>query len=189
MSFVVIWQVEKAHDADLHCVDWNPHDVNLILTGYLYNLSSCMFILSHETDSMRSVFMLLPIVWVKLYLFYLLFFSLIFVPVFHLWWTLACLWFMFPLLRSADNSVHLFDRRNLNPGGVGTPVHKFEGHSAAVLCVQVWKLFCLLAQFLIVFYLSQYKLYLFSVISDKVIVSSGLQINRLSLALLQRMAF
>lgn len=84
MSFVVIWQVEKAHDADLHCVDWNPHDVNLILTGYLYNLSSCMFILSHETDSMRSVFMLLPIVWVKLYLFYLLFFSHIFVPVFHL---------------------------------------------------------------------------------------------------------
>lgn len=44
---------------------------------------------------------------------------------------------MFPLLRSADNSVHLFDRRNLNPGGVGAPVHKFEGHSAAVLCVQV----------------------------------------------------
>ncbi|KAM1011127.1 hypothetical protein ACFX13_047263 [Malus domestica] len=26
-------KVEKAHDADLHCVDWNPHDVNLILTG------------------------------------------------------------------------------------------------------------------------------------------------------------
>ncbi|CAF2114579.1 unnamed protein product [Brassica oleracea var. botrytis] len=25
--------VEKAHDADLHCVDWNPHDDNLILTG------------------------------------------------------------------------------------------------------------------------------------------------------------
>jgi hypothetical protein len=30
------WQVEKAHDADLHCVDWNPHDVNFILTGYLF---------------------------------------------------------------------------------------------------------------------------------------------------------
>lgn len=29
-------QVEKAHDADLHCVDWNPHDVNLILTGYIF---------------------------------------------------------------------------------------------------------------------------------------------------------
>ncbi|KAK6284385.1 hypothetical protein POUND7_003337 [Theobroma cacao] len=26
-------KVEKAHNADLHCVDWNPHDVNLILTG------------------------------------------------------------------------------------------------------------------------------------------------------------
>ncbi|RYR30160.1 hypothetical protein Ahy_B01g054989 isoform B [Arachis hypogaea] len=28
-------KVEKAHDADLHCVDWNFHDVNLILTGYV----------------------------------------------------------------------------------------------------------------------------------------------------------
>ncbi|KAG6780424.1 hypothetical protein POTOM_013281 [Populus tomentosa] len=63
-------KVEKAHNADLHCVDWNPHDVNLILTG------------------------------------------------------------------SADNSVHMFDRRNLNLGGLGAPVHKFEGHNAAVLCVQ-----------------------------------------------------
>ncbi|CAN4086939.1 unnamed protein product [Withania somnifera] len=26
-------KVEKAHNADLHCVDWNPHDVNYILTG------------------------------------------------------------------------------------------------------------------------------------------------------------
>ncbi|KAE9601615.1 putative transcription factor WD40-like family [Lupinus albus] len=26
-------KVEKAHNADLHCVDWSPHDVNLILTG------------------------------------------------------------------------------------------------------------------------------------------------------------
>ncbi|KAG6388541.1 hypothetical protein SASPL_149969 [Salvia splendens] len=26
-------KVEKAHNADLHCVDWNPNDVNLILTG------------------------------------------------------------------------------------------------------------------------------------------------------------
>lgn len=31
-------QVEKAHDADLHCVDWNPHDQNLILTGYMLNI-------------------------------------------------------------------------------------------------------------------------------------------------------
>ncbi|KAL0380500.1 UNVERIFIED_CONTAM: WD-40 repeat-containing protein MSI4 [Sesamum angustifolium] len=63
-------QVEKAHNADLHCVDWNPNDVNLILTG------------------------------------------------------------------SADNSVRMFDRRNLTSGGVGSPVHIFEGHTAAVLCVQ-----------------------------------------------------
>ncbi|KAK1297920.1 WD-40 repeat-containing protein MSI4 [Acorus calamus] len=28
-----ITKVEKAHNADLHCVDWNPHDNNLILTG------------------------------------------------------------------------------------------------------------------------------------------------------------
>ncbi|KAK3018688.1 hypothetical protein RJ639_003119, partial [Escallonia herrerae] len=26
-------KVEKAHNADLHCVDWNPLDVNFILTG------------------------------------------------------------------------------------------------------------------------------------------------------------
>ncbi|KAG9455613.1 hypothetical protein H6P81_000121 [Aristolochia fimbriata] len=63
-------KVEKAHNADLHCVDWNPHDENLILTG------------------------------------------------------------------SADNSVRMFDRRNLISGGIGAPVHKFEGHKAAVLCVQ-----------------------------------------------------
>ncbi|BFG39728.1 hypothetical protein CerSpe_260020 [Prunus speciosa] len=63
-------KVEKAHNADLHCVDWNPHDDNLILTG------------------------------------------------------------------SADNSVRLFDRRNLTSGGVGAPIYKFEGHKAAVLCVQ-----------------------------------------------------
>ncbi|CAK7352624.1 unnamed protein product [Dovyalis caffra] len=63
-------KVEKAHNADLHCVDWNPHDDNLILTG------------------------------------------------------------------SADTSVSMFDRRNLTSNGVGSPVYKFEGHKAAVLCVQ-----------------------------------------------------
>lgn len=40
------------------------------------------------------------------------------------------------LLRSADKSVHMFDRRNLTSGGLGAPVHKFAGHKAAVLCVQ-----------------------------------------------------
>ncbi|KAI3941916.1 hypothetical protein MKW98_009126 [Papaver atlanticum] len=63
-------KVEKAHNADLHCVDWNRHDENLILTG------------------------------------------------------------------SADNSVRMFDRRNLTADGVGSPIYKFEGHKAAVLCVQ-----------------------------------------------------
>ncbi|XP_074361683.1 WD-40 repeat-containing protein MSI4-like isoform X2 [Apium graveolens] len=32
-GFTPAVKVEKAHDADLHCVDWNPHDVNFILTG------------------------------------------------------------------------------------------------------------------------------------------------------------
>ncbi|CAN8326514.1 unnamed protein product [Cochlearia groenlandica] len=63
-------KVEKAHDDDLHCVDWNPHDNNLILTG------------------------------------------------------------------SADNTVRLFDRRNLTSNGVGSPIYTFEGHKAAILCVQ-----------------------------------------------------
>ncbi|KAM0031976.1 putative transcription factor WD40-like family [Helianthus debilis subsp. tardiflorus] len=63
-------KVEKAHTADLHCVDWNPIDENFILTG------------------------------------------------------------------SADNTVRLFDRRNLTSNGVGAPVHIFNNHNAAVLCVQ-----------------------------------------------------
>ncbi|XP_073150742.1 WD-40 repeat-containing protein MSI4 [Henckelia pumila] len=63
-------KVEKAHNADLHCVDWNSQDENYILTG------------------------------------------------------------------SADHSVCMFDRRTLTSDGVGSPVHKFEGHTAAVLCVQ-----------------------------------------------------
>ncbi|GJR34544.1 retrovirus-related pol polyprotein from transposon TNT 1-94 [Tanacetum coccineum] len=63
-------KVEKAHDADLHCVVWNPIDQNLILTG------------------------------------------------------------------SADNTIHLFDRRNLTTDGIGSPIHIFENHTAAVLCVQ-----------------------------------------------------
>lgn len=52
MFFISDLQVEKAHDADLHCVDWNPHDDNLILTGYaviasaiLLTLSVCLFFL------------------------------------------------------------------------------------------------------------------------------------------------
>lgn len=33
-SIISQFQVEKAHNADLHCVDWSPHDDNYILTGY-----------------------------------------------------------------------------------------------------------------------------------------------------------
>lgn len=88
-------QVEKAHDADLHCVDWNPHDENLILTGY--------------------------VIFCTLYLKL----------------TNLALIASFCAFRSADNSVHMFDRRNLTINGVGSPVHKFQGHDASVLCVQV----------------------------------------------------
>lgn len=35
MDILCLNQVVKAHNADLHCVDWNAHDENLILTGYL----------------------------------------------------------------------------------------------------------------------------------------------------------
>jgi len=31
----------------------------------------------------------------------------------------------------------MFDRRKLKSSGVGSPVYKFKGHDAAVLCVQV----------------------------------------------------
>ncbi|XP_071729453.1 WD-40 repeat-containing protein MSI4-like [Rutidosis leptorrhynchoides] len=37
-----IMKVEKAHNADVHCVDWNPHDENYILTGSADH-SVCMF--------------------------------------------------------------------------------------------------------------------------------------------------
>ncbi|GKA53958.1 WD40 repeat-containing protein MSI4-like protein [Tanacetum coccineum] len=61
-SCLILWdsktEVEKAHDAYIHCVDWNPIDENLILTG------------------------------------------------------------------------------NLTTNGIGSPVHIFENHTAAVLCVQ-----------------------------------------------------
>ncbi|KAJ9551169.1 hypothetical protein OSB04_015214 [Centaurea solstitialis] len=37
-----IMKVEKAHNADVHCVDWSPHDENYILTGSADH-SVCMF--------------------------------------------------------------------------------------------------------------------------------------------------
>ncbi|KAG2249591.1 hypothetical protein Bca52824_089219 [Brassica carinata] len=89
--------VEKAHDADLHCVDWNPHDNNLILTGYLFYTFEY---LSKGTELLLVLTLFLQI------------------------------------LRSADNTVHLFDRRNLTSNGVGSPIYKFKGHEASVLSVQ-----------------------------------------------------
>lgn len=44
--FFLLEQVEKAHDADLHCVDWNPHDVNFILTGYLHFLGIIVYLIA-----------------------------------------------------------------------------------------------------------------------------------------------
>lgn len=44
---------------------------------------------------------------------------------------------------SADNSVCLFDRRSLTSNGVGSPIHIFQHHKAAVLCVQVLSWFVL----------------------------------------------
>jgi WD40 repeat protein len=39
--------------------------------------------------------------------------------------------------RSADASVRLFDHRKLSASNSqGTPIEQFEGHTAAVLCVQ-----------------------------------------------------
>ncbi|KAL0341892.1 UNVERIFIED_CONTAM: Transmembrane 9 superfamily member 7 [Sesamum calycinum] len=40
------------------------------------------------------------------------------------------------LTGSADNTVGMYDRRKLTSGGVQSPIHIFEGHAAAVLCVQ-----------------------------------------------------
>ncbi|KAA8523246.1 hypothetical protein F0562_009669 [Nyssa sinensis] len=42
IGFNPVVKVEKAHKADVHCVDWNPHDENLILTGSADH-SVCMF--------------------------------------------------------------------------------------------------------------------------------------------------
>jgi WD40 repeat protein len=50
----------------------------------------------------------------------------------------GCSFYFFLLcFSSADNTVRMFDRRKLNSRGVGSPVYKFEGHDAPVLCVQV----------------------------------------------------
>ncbi len=48
-------QVEKAHDADLHCVDWNAHDENLLLTGYHFSLLRTCFCGSHNCQPIGIV--------------------------------------------------------------------------------------------------------------------------------------
>lgn len=53
--------------------------------------------------------------------------------------------------RSADNTVCMFDRRNMTTNGIGSPVHKFSGHKAAVLCVQVLHMY-IIYDFFILFY-------------------------------------
>lgn len=53
------------------------------------------------------------------------------------------------IFRSADQSVCMFDRRNLTSDGVASPVHKFVEHKAPVLCVQVFDRL----NFLLLFYL------------------------------------
>lgn len=52
-------------------------------------------------------------------------------------WNLSKILVAISNFRSADNTIRMFDRRNLTNGGVGSPVHTFEAHTAAVLCVQV----------------------------------------------------
>lgn len=77
----------------------------------------------------------------------------------------------------------MYDRRNLTSGGVGSPVHIFEGHSAAVLCVQVLDLqFAAWVLFFCYYYF--FKL----AINTDIIYCSGPQLRQLSSAVLQRMA-
>ncbi|KAI3937528.1 hypothetical protein MKW92_025597 [Papaver armeniacum] len=88
-SYLILWdartgtsptvKVEKSHNADLHCVDWNRHNENLILAGV--------------DDESEIIF-------------------------------------------CAITSGCMFVLRNLTADGVGTPIYKFDGHKAAVLCVQ-----------------------------------------------------
>lgn len=79
----------------------------------------------------------------------------------------------------------MFDRRKLTSDGVGSPIHKFEGHSAAVLCVQV----SMLPDY--IFRTEVYFFFLFWVMFNisNSFVSSGLLTIHQSLEVLQRMEF
>lgn len=79
----------------------------------------------------------------------------------------------------------MFDRRKLTSDGVGSSIHKFEGHSAAVLCVQV----SMLPDY--IFRTEVYFFFLFWVMFNisNSFVSSGLLTSHQSLEVLQRMEF
>jgi hypothetical protein len=87
----------------------------------------------------------------------------------------------------------MFDRRNLTSGGVGSPVHKFEGHNAAVLCVQVtekfWAYFLDFILHMPFHYICRNRAYLVVFNENFAFVFSGLLTNRPSLEVLLRMAF
>lgn len=96
-------------------------------------------------------------------------------------------WNWFISFRSADNSIRMFDRRSLTSGGVGIPVHTFEDHTAAVLCVQV------LQHFMFLFFFSLFGWVVlwsfgFSGVTKEFIRYSGHQTSHLSLEVLQKMA-
>ncbi|KAF8388737.1 hypothetical protein HHK36_025417 [Tetracentron sinense] len=128
--FKTHFQVEKSRNADLHCVDWNPHDENLILTGSS-NKSVRMFDHRNITSGHAPTGEMVEFYGVdesmrvkKVEFFYdpgELIGSLIKV-VSH------------GVARSSNKSVRMFDHRNITSGRVGSPIYKFENHKAAVLC-------------------------------------------------------
>lgn len=87
----------------------------------------------------------------------------------------------------------MFDRRNLTSGGVGSPVHKFEGHNAAVLCVQViekfWDYFLGFMLHHAFCYIFRNRTYLVIFNKKYAFVFSGLLTSHPSLEVLLRMAF
>lgn len=81
----------------------------------------------------------------------------------------------------------MFDRRKLTSDGVGSPIHKFEGHSAAVLCVQVSMLPDYIFRTEVYFFIFYLFWVMFNISNS--FVSSGLLTSHQSLEVLQRMEF
>jgi hypothetical protein len=81
----------------------------------------------------------------------------------------------------------MWDRRNLGSGGAGSPIHKFEGHKAAVLCVQACQdnilLFCTLYADMVASYDVFGYLFAIILVSD----CSGHLTEHLFLEVLQKM--